>query len=123
MQVDELLDELRRRGATLATAESLTGGRLAALVTGVAGASRCYVGGVVAYATDVPVLSSWGTPYLFGPGSINVAHRDDEHIAIEELHAAVDAYERLGLAALERLAGDGTPVARIPSHVHRHHRS
>ena len=53
MQVDELLDELRRRGATLATAESLTGGRLAAPVTGVAGASRCYVGGVVAYATDV----------------------------------------------------------------------
>ncbi len=53
MEVDELLGELRRRGDTLATAESLTGGRLAALVTGVAGASRAYRGGVVAYATDV----------------------------------------------------------------------
>jgi acetylornithine deacetylase len=78
---------------------------------------------VVAYATDVPLLSAWGTPYLFGPGSINVAHRDDEHIEIEELHAAVNAYERLALAALERVAGDGTPVARIPSHAHRHQRS
>ena len=53
MDVEELLAELRRRGATLATAESLTGGRLAALVTGVPGASRSYRGGVVAYATDV----------------------------------------------------------------------
>jgi acetylornithine deacetylase len=72
---------------------------------------------VVAYATDVPVLSAWGTPYLFGPGSIRVAHRDDEHIEIDELRAAVDAYERLAIAALERVAADGTPVARIPSHA------
>jgi nicotinamide-nucleotide amidase len=40
-------------GATLATAESLTGGRLAALLTSVPGASRSYRGGVVSYATDV----------------------------------------------------------------------
>ena len=57
---------------------------------------------VVAYATDVPELTRWGTPYLFGPGSIHVAHRDDEHVAVEELRAAVDAYERLALAALVR---------------------
>jgi acetylornithine deacetylase len=78
---------------------------------------------VVAYATDVPVLSAWGTPYLFGPGSINVAHRDDEHIEIDELYAAVDAYERLVHAALERVPGDGTPVARVPSHASQHRRS
>ena len=78
---------------------------------------------VVAYATDVPVLSAWGTPYLFGPGSINVAHRDDEHIEVDELHAAVDAYERLALAALDRVEGDGTPVARVPSHAPRNHRA
>jgi PncC family amidohydrolase len=53
VEVDELLDELWRRRDTLATAESLTGGRLAALVTAVAGASRTYRGGVVAYATEV----------------------------------------------------------------------
>lgn len=78
---------------------------------------------VVAYATDVPALAAWGTPYLFGPGSINVAHRDDEHIEIAELRAAIDAYERLALAALERETGDGTPVARDPSHAPRHYRA
>ena len=44
---------LRDRGATLGTAESLTGGRLAALLTTVPGSSETYVGGVVSYATSV----------------------------------------------------------------------
>jgi nicotinamide-nucleotide amidase len=51
----DVVDLLRRRGATLATAESLTGGRLAALVTEVPGASAVYLGGVVSYATDFKV--------------------------------------------------------------------
>lgn len=55
---------------------------------------------VVAYATDVPELSNWGTPYLFGPGSIHVAHTDHEYIGIAELRAAVTSYARLAAAAL-----------------------
>ncbi len=47
--------ELLRRGMTLATAESLTGGGLAELVSGPAGASATYLGGVVAYASEVKV--------------------------------------------------------------------
>ena len=54
---------------------------------------------VAAFATDIPELGNWGRPHLFGPGSIHVAHRDDEHVRISELRAAVDAYERLGLVA------------------------
>jgi acetylornithine deacetylase len=49
----------------------------------------------VAYTTDIPLLSRWGKPLLFGPGSINVAHTLDEHIDVEELRAAVGAYERI----------------------------
>lgn len=39
--------------ATLATAESLTGGSLGAAITEVPGASATYLGGVVSYATEV----------------------------------------------------------------------
>jgi acetylornithine deacetylase len=55
---------------------------------------------VVAYATDVPELTAWGDPYLFGPGSIHVAHTPDEFIEIDELRGSVGAYERLARAAL-----------------------
>ena len=57
---------------------------------------------VAAFATDIPALTNWGTPCLFGPGSIHVAHTAHEHVSVRELAAAVDAYERIALAALER---------------------
>ena len=50
---------------------------------------------VAAFATDIPELGAWGTPYLFGPGSIHVAHRDDEFVDLDELASAADVYERL----------------------------
>ena len=50
---------------------------------------------VFAYTTDIPLLDRWGTPLLFGPGSIHVAHTDLEHVPIPELVEAVDQYVRL----------------------------
>jgi PncC family amidohydrolase len=49
-QVGELL---RRRGATVVTAESCTGGLIGSLLTDVSGSSDYYLGGVIAYANEV----------------------------------------------------------------------
>jgi acetylornithine deacetylase len=54
----------------------------------------------VAYTSDIPLLGRWGTPLLFGPGSIHVAHTPDEYIDVRELRDAVDAYRRMVRALL-----------------------
>lgn len=56
--------------------------------------------GPMAYTSDIPLLSRWGTPLLFGPGSIHVAHTTSEFVDGVELRASVDAYERIVKALL-----------------------
>lgn len=48
----EIISRLQSSGQTLATAESLTGGELAAALTSESGASRAFRGGVIAYSTE-----------------------------------------------------------------------
>jgi acetylornithine deacetylase len=47
------------------------------------------------FTTDIPWLDRWGTPLLLGPGSARVAHTDDEHVRIADLHRAVDLYVQI----------------------------
>ena len=48
-------EQLRRAGATVATAESCTGGLLGARLTAFAGSSDYYLGGVIAYANEAKI--------------------------------------------------------------------
>jgi acetylornithine deacetylase len=52
------------------------------------------------FTTDIPLLDRWGTPLLFGPGSILVAHTDQEHVDLHALEAAVGHYVRIVQACL-----------------------
>ena len=52
------------------------------------------------YTTDIPFLSSWGTPLLYGPGSIHVAHTDNEHVTIADLEKAAADYALIAMHLL-----------------------
>jgi acetylornithine deacetylase len=47
---------------------------------------------IAAFTTDIPKLTNWGDPFLFGPGSIHVAHTAGEYIEKKELHESVVLY-------------------------------
>jgi PncC family amidohydrolase len=103
---------LRERSATLAVAESLTGGLLAVVLTDVAGASTTFRGGVVAYAT--PLKAS-----LLGvPGDLLAARGAvDADVALAMADGVAD---RLGATyglATTGVAGpdpqDGKPVGTV----------
>jgi acetylornithine deacetylase len=59
----------------------------------------------VNYGTDIPNLKptvKGQKRYLYGPGSILVAHSDHEALTEEELEGAVSGYEKLILHAAKR---------------------
>ena len=94
-----LIGALRQlRPGTRVIAASVTHHELIEQATRCAGAT-CYLPD----ASDLPLLSAWGTGYQLGPGTIHVAHTDHEQIPVAELRAGVDRY-----VALVRtlLAGD-----------------
>lgn len=51
---------------------------------------------VVAFTTDIPVFgNSWGEPFLIGPGSIHLAHTEEERVRKQDLVEAVGIYKRI----------------------------
>jgi acetylornithine deacetylase len=59
---------------------------------------------VVRFGTDIPCLTNWGQPLLFGPGSIHDAHTAHEFIIKQDLLNAVDTYAQLARTLLTAAA-------------------
>jgi nicotinamide-nucleotide amidase len=107
-----VLARLKERGETLAVAESLTGGLLAATIVDVPGASAVFRGGLVVYATDLKAsLAGVPSSLLAARGPV------DPDVA---LALARGARERCGAdwgLATTGVAGpdpqDGHPVGQV----------
>lgn len=107
-----LVEAAVRRGLTIATAESLTGGALAAAVVDVPGASACFEGAVVSYSNRVKTeVLGVPAPLLAERGSVD----PDVAVAMAE-----GARRRLGTdwaVATTGVAGpephDGKPVGTV----------
>ena len=57
---------------------------------------------VFSFTTDIPWLDRWGQPLLLGPGSVTLAHTDDEYCEISELLRATDLYTDLARQLIAR---------------------
>ena len=55
MIASSVVKRLTKKKATLSVAESITGGGLAAAITEVAGSSKVFLGGIIAYADEIKV--------------------------------------------------------------------
>lgn len=49
----------------------------------------------VAFGSDAPQLSNFKNKILYGPGSILVAHRDEEHVLLSDIEQAKDNYVKM----------------------------
>jgi len=56
---------------------------------------------IAKFATDIPSLTSWGEPFLLGPGSIHVAHTYDEKVSKKELLECVELYVELATSLVK----------------------
>ena len=56
----------------------------------------------MAFGTDIPSLTDFGKPLLFGPGSIHDAHTSEEKIAKQDALRSVELYQQAVMGLLER---------------------
>lgn len=80
-----VLDLCRRRGLTLGTAESVTGGLVGARLTGIPGASDVFVGSIVSYATRVKqdLLGVSEGPVVSEAAASAMAHGARERLGVD----------------------------------------
>ena len=104
-----LIKELSRRGATLTTAESCTGGSLAASITSVAGSSAVFLGGTVPYSNTLKQqLLQVNEETLIQYGAVS------EQTAIEMASGSKKAFSSDYAIATTGIAGPGGGTAEKP---------
>jgi competence/damage-inducible protein CinA C-terminal domain len=104
-----LIKELSRRGATLTTAESCTGGSLAASITSVAGSSAVFLGGTIPYSNTLKQqLLNVKEETLIQYGAVS------EQTAIEMASGSKKAFSSDYAIATTGIAGPGGGTAEKP---------
>lgn len=100
---------LSDKGWTVATAESCTGGGIAAMLTAVPGSSACVKGGIVAYTEEMKVK-------LLGvsPQTLQVDGVVSEHTVIEMANGAMKTMETDFAVATSGVAGPSGGTAETP---------
>lgn len=58
---------------------------------------------VARFTTDLPWLPNWGTPLLYGPGSIHDAHTSHEYIRKQDMLDAVETYAQMARTLLAQI--------------------
>lgn len=97
-------------GLKIATAESCTGGLVAKTITDLPGSSKCYVGGVVAYANDVKVRRLG-----VDPGVLRSRGAVSRPVAVQMARGALRLFSADVAVAVTGIAGPGggTPAKPV----------
>ena len=107
---ERLKEACVRRGATVATAESCTGGMVGCAITSVAGVSECYKGGFVTYANEAKT-ALLGVPeeILATVGAVSPECAEAMAKGARERLGATAAVATTGIAG----PGGGTPAKPV----------
>lgn len=104
--------ELFGRGLMLATAESLTGGRLGDVMSAAPGASDTYLGGVVTYATEVKQkVLGVSAETVENHGVVSAECADEMAVGVRNLLGADYAVSTTGVAGPAEQ--EGKPVGLV----------
>ncbi|WP_276954326.1 CinA family nicotinamide mononucleotide deamidase-related protein [Allomeiothermus silvanus] len=106
-----VLRKLEARGATLATIESLTGGMLGSLITEVPGASKVYLGGMVAYSALAKTRFGVPEAILEAHGTVSEAAARAMAETAREVLGSTHALATTGVAGPDAL--EGKPVGTV----------
>jgi nicotinamide-nucleotide amidase len=108
----DLVARLTAAGKTVAVAESLTGGLVAAALTDIPGASLVVRGGVLAYATDVKAQVLGVSEVLLAQvGAVDADVAEQMAGGVRSLMGATYGLATTGVAGPDRV--DGKPVGTV----------